>query len=143
MYGYWTHCVYSCDAQAYDNHIKHNRPLPMVKMDENFNEINSSSSLFNSRHNHSDSELAHAKFELANEDDTPRKTNNNELNERKSDEAQRKLAATKKAELASAGLLQSVSGAHSLDVTELWRVVPRPSYAEDVSSLFLPDHLRI
>ena len=42
MYGFWTHCFYSCEAKSYDSYIKakHKRP-PMGEFDSNYNKINS------------------------------------------------------------------------------------------------------
>lgn len=40
MYGYWTHCMYSCDPDAFENYIKDNKtPPPSAKFDKYFNQI--------------------------------------------------------------------------------------------------------
>lgn len=36
MYGYWTHCFYSCDADAYDSYVKSGKKLPMAQFDKNY-----------------------------------------------------------------------------------------------------------
>ena len=107
-------------------------------MDKNFNEIDSSS-LQNARQNHSLSELSHsniAKFDLGEDVDSvgSRKLKKPESNDFKSsnDDAQRKLDLAKKSSLASASVLPVSGGANLVDVTELWKVEPRPAYTEDV-----------
>lgn len=37
MYGYWTHCFYSCDVDSYESHIKSGKKLPMTQFDKNYN----------------------------------------------------------------------------------------------------------
>lgn len=37
MYGYWTHCFYSCDSHAYESYLKTGKKLPMAQFDKNSN----------------------------------------------------------------------------------------------------------
>lgn len=40
MYGYWTHCYYSCEADSYDTYVKvKNKRPPVGKFDKNYNKI--------------------------------------------------------------------------------------------------------
>lgn len=39
LYGYWSHCMYSCDVESYESHIKSNNALPMAKFDKYFNVV--------------------------------------------------------------------------------------------------------
>lgn len=61
MYGYWTHCFYSCDADSYEAYVKTGKKLPMTQFDKNFNPINplspSAALKSASSNNHSDSNL--------------------------------------------------------------------------------------
>lgn len=53
MYGYWTHCIYSCDPDTLENYLKTNKTPPCAKFDTCFNQIEPliSSSLNNSASN--------------------------------------------------------------------------------------------
>jgi hypothetical protein len=42
LYGYWTHCVYSCDVDSFEAYIKSGKKLPTIEVDEHFNEITDS-----------------------------------------------------------------------------------------------------
>jgi hypothetical protein len=42
LYGYWTHCMYSCNPNEFDEYVRSDKQLPMVKLDENFNEVEAS-----------------------------------------------------------------------------------------------------
>jgi hypothetical protein len=34
LYGYWTHCFYSCDVKVYEDYIANNKNIPTLSMDE-------------------------------------------------------------------------------------------------------------
>lgn len=68
MYGYWTHCFYSCDPEAFESFTKTGKKLPMAQFDKNYNvtrpidstqhTVNQYSQLkLGSSSNHSDSNL--------------------------------------------------------------------------------------
>lgn len=40
LFGYWTHCFYTCDASAYEDYIKSGKRLPTLEVDEFFVEKN-------------------------------------------------------------------------------------------------------
>jgi len=39
LFGYWTHCFFSCDVEAYEACIKSGKQLPRPNLDEFFNDI--------------------------------------------------------------------------------------------------------
>jgi hypothetical protein len=34
LYGYWTHCFYSCDIKIYDDYLKSNKTVPTIHIDD-------------------------------------------------------------------------------------------------------------
>ena len=38
LYGFWSHCVYSCDVDAFEAYVKSGKTLPTLDVDEFFNE---------------------------------------------------------------------------------------------------------
>jgi hypothetical protein len=128
LYGYWTHCVYSCDPNEFDNYIKGNKPLPITQVDDLFNEL--PSTLSSSRqHAHSDSN-----FTNHNLSDKSNGNLNGESNAEQKlvDETQSKLSLINSSSSAS---ISAQAGSSKLDVKEIWRAVPRPPYGSEVSSL--------
>lgn len=43
LFGYWTHCFYTCEPQAYEDYLKSGKRLPTLEVDEFFVEKNSHS----------------------------------------------------------------------------------------------------
>lgn len=39
LYGYTSHCFYSCDTESFENYLKSKKPLPTAKFDKYFNKI--------------------------------------------------------------------------------------------------------
>lgn len=39
LFGYWTHCFYTCDVAAYESFVKSGKRLPTIEVDEFFNDI--------------------------------------------------------------------------------------------------------
>lgn len=127
MYGYWTHCVYSCDANEYDNYMKTNKPLPMTRLDELFNELPSNRNINNRHHAHSEANF------LTEQKTTDNSSKNGHLDndeQKLVDETQSKLSLMNSSSSVSISALSSSS---KLDVSEIWRAVPRPTYTADVS----------
>ena len=128
MYGFWTHCVYTCDANDYDNYVKTNKPLPMVQLDEFFNEIptTDSANLNNNNNGHI----------------------NNDSNNSISSNVEQKLVDETKSKLSLVNNnnnnsnhkevnVSAISGTIQLNATEIWRATPRPTHGADVSLLLL------
>ena len=150
LYGYWTHCVYSCDPRAYDELVKSGKPLPMVKLDEYFNEVGTPSTINSARHNHSDPSMHNASSSdnVANESNGGFNLNESaedsnfyrnkispDLDKNLSKDVQRKLSLKRNEPGAStfASFPTSSSNAQlPADLFEVWRVVPRPTYASEV-----------
>jgi hypothetical protein len=160
LYGYWSHCLYSCDAHAYEAWMKSNKPLPLVQLDSHFNVINSEqnrallngSSLINT---HSFNDLAglggkdkdnnnvrfnlntvNSREELILNSNT--ENNENVLNGKKTSnggETGNKLKPNS-ANAATSPAFASLSIKHTLtDLVELWRVIPRPPYCAEVRGI--------
>ena len=130
MYGYWTHCVYSCDPNEFDNYIKGNKPLPMTQLDDFFNEI--PSTLSSSRqHAHSDSNFTN--HNLGDKSNGNLNSENN-AEQKLVDETQSKLSLMNSSSSVS---ISTLSGSPKLDVSEIWRAVPRPPHGPEVSSLVI------
>jgi hypothetical protein len=147
LYGYWSHCLYSCDAQSYDAYMKSGKQLPMVQLDQHFNAIDSeqnrqllSGSAQIGTHSHADlASLAGkdngVKFSLSavNGESDSNIENNENLVRKSGAEANGKLK-TGLTSAASSPAFSSLAIKHSLnDLVELWRVVPKPTYTADVS----------
>jgi len=123
LYGFWTHCVYTCDANDYDNYIKTNKPLPMVQLDEFFNEISTADSANNNINGHIN--------------------NNNNSNSSISSNVEQKLVDETKSKLSLVNNnsnhievnVSAMSGTIQLNATEIWRATPRPTHGADVSLL--------
>jgi len=131
LYGYWTHCLYSCDVSAYENYLKTGKPLPTVQLDEWFNEINNSNSMHKI---HSDVDLANINkkerptFNLNSDDDNIEKGGDNQHEPL---DAHKKSNDLKNVPQASTASLPASSSNKLAGLTELWRAVPRPSYTAD------------
>ncbi len=151
MYGYWSHCLYSCDAQSYDAYMRSGKQLPLVQLDQHFNMIDSeqnrlllSSSTQVNTHsmadltslsNNKDTAAGAVKFNLNNVNgETDSNIENNENLLRKGTEAANgKLKSTPLITTASSPAFSSLAIKHALsDLVELWRVVPKPTYTADV-----------
>lgn len=39
MYGYWSHCLYSCDVESFESYVKSNKQLPTAKFDKYYNVV--------------------------------------------------------------------------------------------------------
>lgn len=158
LYGYWTHCVYSCDPRAYEELVKSGKPLPMVKLDEYFNEVGTPSTINSARHNQSDPNLHNSSENMAgsesngktgagfNLNDTNAEDSNfyrnkisPEVDKNLSKDVQRKLSLKRNEPGAStfASFPTSSSNAQLPDLFEVWRVVPRPTYASEVLDHFI------
>ncbi len=91
LYGYWTHCLYSCDPDVYEKYVKSNNQLPMVQLDSLFNEIKHTSGSHKesasnennlsglSSHNHSETDLLHMDKSHSNENKTKFTLNENDI----------------------------------------------------------------
>ena len=139
LYGYWTHCLYSCDVSAYENYLKTGKPLPIVQLDEWFNEINISNPMHKI---HSDVDLANVNnkkerpnFNLHSDDDDEEKRGGGGDNHNESPDAHKKTNELKNIQQASTVSLP-VGGSNKLaGLVELWRAVPRPTYTADVNNI--------
>ena len=124
LFGYWTHCVFSCDAQAYESYLKSGKPLPTVKVDENYNEVSA-----NGR-------MPATRTSLGNEN----RTMHNSYSE---SEVMNMSKHERASQLHKTGTLAdntNLSNAHNshqnyhlLDCEEIWRVAPRPPHSAEVS----------
>ena len=116
LYGFWSHCLYSCDPKEYDHYSKSSsKKLPMIEIDEFFNEKNSlsnSSNFYHTKNIHSESNLNHVDSLSSFKDESSK-------------------LGSKKSEPAFNSVYSKVS--EDLDLVELWKVVPRPKYAADVN----------
>lgn len=144
LYGYWTHCLYACDAHSYESYTRSGKSLPLVQLDPHFNALNSPQNAIFETHSHPDlTSLASSttnnkvKFGL-NGDLSPTsdgKTTaasgglDNSLNKGTTANKLRRMdAAASSPAFATPAVLK-----HQLsNLIELWRVVPRPPYAADV-----------
>lgn len=114
MYGYWSHCLYSCDPKEYDHYVKSSsKKLPMIEVDEFFNEKNSDN-FYHGKSIHSESDL------------------NKIDNLSKQKEENSKLSSKKSEPAFNSAFLKA---SEDLDLIELWKVQPRPSYTADVKFL--------
>ena len=162
MYGYWTHCLYSCEPSVYDSYIKQNKQLPTVKLDQFFNPINVN--------NDSDMEVNSPNVNENNNDKSNRKSirinangstniesktgaNSNESNgdfscneflksnlqceKEKSlaDETEQRLKINSSFNLKS-------SSKNSEEFEEIWLAVPRPNYGADVWAILIYKYLK-
>lgn len=39
LYGYWTHCIYSCDVESFESFVEAKKPFPVAKFDKYFNVV--------------------------------------------------------------------------------------------------------
>ena len=133
LYGYWTHCLYSCDPNTYESWTKQGKMLPTVKLDQYFNPINV---------NNNDSELDENKSnkisirmnnsETTEDNETKMSTNgsNGDLNNSEflksshSDKDQRLVEDTEQK--------LKIKNSETQEFQEVWRAVPRPIYGADV-----------
>lgn len=134
MYGYWTHCFYSCDVKTYEDYLKVHKEMPTIHIDQCFrpnklanaattarglssfddktsdNNCNNNSDT-NIRHNHSDSEFVYY--------------NNNNNNCSNGNDESYKNASTS----------LPVDTSALVNSCELWRANPMPEYATQVCPL--------
>jgi len=160
LYGYWTHCLYSCDPSTYDSYIKQNKPLPTVRLDQFFNVINANNDSDmevnspNTAENNDKSNLKSIRIntnELTNSEtkisSNPNETNgdlnSNEFLKSKiqgdkdkslADDTEQKLKIKNPIrESVSSPAFSFKSSSNSIeDFQEIWRAVPRPNYGADV-----------
>ncbi len=143
LYGFWTHCFYSCNVDEYESITKSAKLLPMVQMDENFNEIepignekvhllsekkHSFSDLLNLFHMHKNSG-SNEKEKLTNNDLI--KNTNQYNNQENSDDKQ---AHQDLSRIHNGTLPNDYYLIKQLDLFEIWRVLPRPKNASDYYS---------
>lgn len=104
LYGYWTHCVYSCDVGLYESFIKSGKRLPTVEVDKFFSEVNNTNNL----PSHSSNNLEDASMD-SNKKQMYRNSN-------------------------ASSSLTSNPDFKLLNAVEVWRADSRPSYADEYYS---------
>lgn len=157
MYGYWTHCLYSCDAESFENYLKTNKTLPVAKYDKYFNIIeplipyNTHNSSANLRLNQSEtpanrlsaqsqqSTQSAPRFTLNESDEMDSWEEDNETNFVDENNNRKSLPVITNSSngllsVQNKGLSSSVSSLSTLikDLAEVWIVNPQPPYSAEV-----------
>jgi hypothetical protein len=123
LYGYWTHCLYSCDQETQENYKHQGQPLPMIQLDKFFNpcssetnskiNVNKSNSYNYQSLNQENGDLVVVVDSLKNESVIKPSFSQNKIRESGSNASLKSL------------------GDEGKDCHELWRAVPRPKNADE------------
>lgn len=159
MYGYWSHCLYSCEVESFESYIKSNKPLPTSEFDKFYNVVepliplNSKSSNANSR---SIKNLSIQNIDIKSKEGSRLSTlsvpglnfsENEKINRHKEEllsdneeisEKNNRFSCPPSLEKSKA-LVSSASNISTTikDLDELWTVNPYPPYAAEVKTLFI------
>lgn len=155
LFGNWTNCFYSCDANSYDSYTKSSKALPMAEFDQHLNQLSSPVANFGKFNNTLDNNNFDVNSIDANEtgvskfsSSKPKFTLNGggtgeseytaveklEKMDRLGDDLQRNLNLNRVSDLKNTVSLPANLNSPIKDLTELWITRPRPAYSNEYYS---------
>jgi hypothetical protein len=158
LFGNWTNCFYSCDANSYDSYTKSSKALPMAEFDQHLNQLSSPVANFGKFNNTLDNNNFDVNSIDANETGVSKFSSNKpkftlngggtgeseytaveklEKMDRLGDDLQRNLNLNRVSDLKNTVSLPANLNSPIKDLTELWITRPRPAYSNEVCSIGL------